>query len=335
MQIKSLCALAAAGLALLSAARAATIAENFSTDPLKNGWQIFGDTNLFHWDPVNRVLDVTWDSSQPNSYFYHPLGTILGTNDDFSMSFDLLLTDYAIGVNPAAPLSFELATGLFNYSEATNSSFLRGGYTGEPDLAEFDFFQWDDVEPDAATNTVWPTFVDSQTNFYWNGDASYGVVELPTNVVMRVVMNYTAADQMCVLTVTTNGEVVVAPVVAVLNAPDVYYFGDYHLDTFAVESYSGAESYSSLLAHGTIGNVVLEVPPPPVADVRPALINGVERVEFASRTNWNYVLQCSGDLQTWAAAGSPVAGTGGKLMLQDTNSVQQQQFYRVCALRQD
>ena len=74
MKIESLLALAAAGLSLLPAARAATISEDFSSDPLKNGWQIFGDTNLFRWDAANRVLDVTWDSSQPNSYFYHPLG---------------------------------------------------------------------------------------------------------------------------------------------------------------------------------------------------------------------------------------------------------------------
>ena len=129
MKTRSLFALAAAGLFLLSAVRAATITENFSADPLQNGWQIFGDTNLFRWDPVNRVLDVTWDSSQPNSYFYHPLGTILGTNDDFSLSFDLLLHDCAIGVNPALPDSFELAIGLLNYSEAAATNFLRGSYT--------------------------------------------------------------------------------------------------------------------------------------------------------------------------------------------------------------
>ena len=256
MKMKALFALASVGLTLLSAARAATITENFSSDPLQNGWRVFGDTNLFRWDPVNQVLDVTWDSSQSNSFFYHPIGTILGTNDDFSMSFDLVLNDYAIGVNPAAPLDFELAAGLLNYAEASSTNFLRGSYEAtQPDLAEFDFFQWDDVAPYPATNTVWPTFVDSQNDYYWNGDSSFGVAELPTNIVMRVTMNYTAADQMCVLTITTNGVVVVAPVVVVLTAPGVA-FGDYHLDAFAVESYSDAESGGSLLAHGTIGNVV-------------------------------------------------------------------------------
>ena len=335
MKIESLLALAAAGLSLLSSARAATISEDFSTDPLKNGWQIFGDTNLFRWDAANRVLDVTWDSSRSNSYFYRPLGTILGTNDDFSVSFDLRLHDYAIGVNPAQPVSFELAAGLLNYSEAASTNFLRGSYTPpQTDLVEFDFFQWDNVPPYPATNSVWPTFVDSGGDYYYNGAGSYGVVELPTNVVMRVVMNYTAADQMCVLTITTNGVVVVAPLVVVLNAPGVY-FGDYHLDTFAVESYSDAQSGGSLLAHGTIGNVVLEVPRPPVTFLRAALSNGVGQVEFASRTNWSYVLQSSADLQTWLPAGPAVAGTGGKLTLQDTNPLRPRQFYRVCAQKED
>jgi hypothetical protein len=312
-----------------------TVTENFSTDPLKNGWQIFGDTNLFQWDPVNQVLDVTWDSSQRNSYFHHPLGTILGTNDDFSMSFDLVLHDYAIGVNPEAPYTFELATGLQNFAEASSASFLRGGYPTQPDLAEFDFFQWDDSGFD--TNTVWPTFVDSENDFYYLNTHSYGVVELPTNIVMRVIMNYTAADQTCVLSITTNGTVVVAPVVAVLNAPGVF-FNDYHLDTFAVESYSGLDSGGSLLAHGTIGNIVITVPLPPVTLLQGALSNGIWQVQFAGVTNWNYVLQSSSNLQTWLPAGPLVGGTNGTMILQDETNLPplpQHQFYRVDAVRAD
>ena len=177
--------------------------------------------------------------------------------------------------------------------------------------------------------------MDSQNDFYYERRNSYGVVELPTNIVMRVTMNYTAANQTCVLTITTNGVAVVAPVVCGSQRRLGVYFGDYHLDTFAVESYSGRESGGSLLAHGTIGNMVLVVPPPPVTYLQPALVNGVGQVQFASRTNWNYVLQSSADLQTWAPAGPPAPGTGGNLILQDTNSPQQHQFYRVNALRAD
>ena len=332
--MKKVCLFLLAGLMAASSGKAITITENFSTNPLQDGWQIFGDTNLFQWDSTNQVLDVTWDSSQPNSYFHHPLGTIMGTNDNFSMSFDLLLKDYAIGVNPAAPSSFELATGFQNYAEATNADFLRGSYPTQPDLAEFDFFQWDDVQPYPATNTVWPTFIDSENEYYWDGDSSYGVVELPVNIVMHVAMVYTAADQTCELTITTNGVAVVAPVVVVLNAPGVY-FGDYHLDAFSVESYSDAESGGSLLAHGTIGNIVLVAPPPPVTCLQAAVINGVGQVQFASRLYWSYVLQNSADLVTWSTDGPVVPGTGGTMVLQDTHSLQQQQFYRVAAMRAD
>jgi len=69
-----LLALAASGVFILCAASAATITENFATDPLQNGWQIFGNTNLFHWDSTNHALAATWDSREKNSYFYHPLG---------------------------------------------------------------------------------------------------------------------------------------------------------------------------------------------------------------------------------------------------------------------
>ena len=113
------------------------------------------------------------------------------------------------------------------------------------------------------------------------------------------------------------------------------YFGDYHLDAFAVESYSDTGSGGSLLAHGTIGNVVLVVPPPPITFLQPTLVNGVGQVQFASELNWNYVLQSSSDLQNWSAAGTLIPGTGGNLSLQDTNSVQHQQFYRVNAVRAD
>jgi hypothetical protein len=336
MKIRSLLAPALAGLSLLCAARAATITENFAANPLQNGWQIFGDTNLFQWDSTNHLLDVTWDSSQSNSYFYHPLGAILGTNDSFSMSFDLVLQDYAIGVNPGFPSDFPISTGLLNYGEATSANFFRNGYPTQPDLAEFDFYQWDDVGAYPDTNTVWPVFVDSSNDFYYAGDSSYGVVELPVNIAMHVAMIYTAADETCVLSITTNGVPVLPSIVVDLSEMGTN-FGDYHLDAFAVESYSqvNSEPPGSILAHGTIANIVLTVPPPPVTLLQAALTNGVAQVQFASLTNWNYLLFSSPDLVTWSPNGPVAAGTGGNLILQDTNSIQSCQFYRVAALRTD
>jgi len=172
------------------------------------------------------------------------------------------------------------------------------------------------MDNDFSTNSVDPTFVDSANTF---ADSEYGIVEMPTGMVMRVTLNFTASNQTAVLTVTTNGAAVVPS--ASVNLDDATYgvFGNLRLDTFAVESYSGAMAYGSLLAHGAIGNVLLVVPPP-LAISSLALVNGAGRVQFASQTNWDYVLQTSADLQTWLPAGPVVGGTGGNLILQDTNS---------------
>src|ERR1043166_1732063 len=86
-------ALAGSSLAPVQHSPAATISEDFSHEPTTHNWSIFGDTNLFVWDASNQVLQVTWDSSQTNSYFYRPLGTILSKSDDFGFAFDLRLSD--------------------------------------------------------------------------------------------------------------------------------------------------------------------------------------------------------------------------------------------------
>ncbi len=49
------------GLAAATAGRAATITENFSTNPLQDGWQVFGDTNLFQWDYAKKYAKTEHD----------------------------------------------------------------------------------------------------------------------------------------------------------------------------------------------------------------------------------------------------------------------------------
>jgi hypothetical protein len=308
------------------------IAEDFTHDPAQDGWKVFGDTNLFAWNSTSQNLQVTWDSSQTNSYFHHPLGTILATNDDFSMSFDLYLTDYAAGPAAQNLYTFELATGFQNYAAATNPGFIRGNGHGAPSLAEFDFFP-DDGRGD---ETVTPAIFD--TNGYLSNplqlsQGDFAAVNLPTGTMMRVSMSYMASNQTTVLNVFTNG---VAVCQVIPNTPFRPGFTDFRLDSFAVESYSAYGSYrSSLLAHGSIGNVLLVVPPPPITFVSGGIISGTGQVQFSGLAHWNYVLESSADLQSWSAAGPPVAGINGTMSLQDTNSVQTHQFYRVNAVKAD
>src|SRR5438309_4565105 len=54
-------AVASVSLLFAVGTSAATLAEDFSTNPSQNGWQIFGNTNLFGWDATNHQLAVTWD----------------------------------------------------------------------------------------------------------------------------------------------------------------------------------------------------------------------------------------------------------------------------------
>ena len=202
--------LALAGLSVLSAARAATITENFSANPLSNGWQVFGNTNLFHWNSTNHNLTVTWDSTQPNSYFYHPLGTYLTRNDDFSIEFDLRLNDIASGVEPGKTGPMQLGFGFLNFAGATNVNFMRGAYGSAPNVAEFDYytdgyyFFGDDYYPAPATTT--PSFISGVDSYdYAPANLSVYDNELPTNQTVHVTLAYTASNQTAVVTVTTNG----------------------------------------------------------------------------------------------------------------------------------
>src|ERR1017187_4493298 len=91
--MKKIRPLVVSGLFAASAVHAMLIHERFTANPALDGWRVFGDADLFHWNPTNQVLDVTWDSSQTNSYFYYPLGTTFTKADSFCVLFDLNLTD--------------------------------------------------------------------------------------------------------------------------------------------------------------------------------------------------------------------------------------------------
>jgi hypothetical protein len=130
---------------------ATVIAEDFAIDPSQDGWRMAGNTNLFRWNPTNQDLDVTWDSSQPNSHFYHPLGTILSRQDDFTVAFDLRLDDIGPGPDTNKASTFPISIGFLNLDEATQTNFLRGTGNNSPDLAEFAYF-WDS----GFGATCWP-----------------------------------------------------------------------------------------------------------------------------------------------------------------------------------
>lgn len=313
-------ALLLALLYILSIANAATFTEDFSSNPLQRGWKVFGDTNLFQWDSTNQDLDVTWDSSRTNSYFYHGLGTILTRNDDFAIAFDLRLNKAQ-----ASGYGFELAIGFFNLGDATSTNFNRSTGANSPDLVEFDYF------PDVGFGaTVWPTFVDTNSLFNYNGPTDYAIYAPTLGDWYHVVMTYTASNQTMVTTLAnfeqTTGITIDDPILAT-------NFTDFRVDTLSISSYEDDGLGDSIFAQGTVDNFVITLPPPATRNFSGVVTNTVWRGQFLSQSNWLYSLQRTVDFRTWADVAPVVAGNGTNLSLIDTNPPVDRAFYRVSARR--
>jgi hypothetical protein len=304
-------------LVAVSICGAATIQEIFSADPLQNGWQIFGDTNLFQWDSTDQNLDVTWDSSQTNSYFYKSLGTILAKSDDFSLSFDLQLNDISWSG------SSELSIGLFHLQDATNSAFSRPA-ANTPNLFEFDYFPDNGVGQPAIVATLTDTNVNSsyKKDFYF----VYDNQPLNTGIIYHILLTHAAGQP------TISGEVFASGQLY-SSLPNVFAgpITNFLIDTVSISSYEN--SGSSLLAHGTVDNFVITLPPPPIQNFSGALTNSIWQAQFISQSNWLYTLQRSADLQSWSNISTATPGNATNLFLPDDNPPSDKSFYRVLAGR--
>ncbi|HSY74575.1 MAG TPA: hypothetical protein VK810_03820, partial [Dongiaceae bacterium] len=287
--------------------------------------------------------DVTWDSAQPNSFFYHPLGTTLTRNDDFSIAFDLRLNDIASGVEPGKTGPMQLGFGFLNFNplnlaNATSTNFMRGGFGNAPDVAEFDYFAhgfYTDPFFDAPAASV-PSFI-SDDGFDYAPSAAVAPYdnELPTNQLIHVTLTYTASNQTAVIFLTTNGVSVGELPPLALNGDNGFSDAsdDFAVDTFSVSSYSSAgDDFDSVLAHGSVGNIVVTLPPP-AQNLSGAFSNGVWQIQFTDRSGWLYTLERTTNFISWAAVSIPTSGNGTNLFLQDTNPPGDKAFYRISAQR--
>jgi hypothetical protein len=303
--------LAAAGLFAVSTVHAALVHEKFATDPALDGWQIFGNTNLFQWDSTNHALDVTWDSTQPNSYFYHPLGATFTQADSFCVLFSLRLND-AVAYNSG----MELAIGLLNISEATNANFSRAFGTS-PDLFEFDYFPAYVYGGDPYPASVDATLIGSAMEYYF----AYDNLTLNPGVTCQILLVHQAGSTIITGEVFTNGQLASS----ISNAYGAG--GSFHLDTLAICNYRDDGFGDSILAHGTVSSLAF-ASPLPVGLVQTIAAG---QVRFASDTHWLYTLEHTADFQTWTAAAPASYGTGTNLILQATNPPLDKAFYRVRA----
>ena len=330
-----LCRLCIAFLLTAALSRAAVIQENFATDPFARGWRTFGDASLFRWSAANQNLEATWDSSRTNSFFHLPLGTIVTKGDNFSFSFEVRLSDLRLGNTPGKTNEFQMAVGLLNYASATRSNYFVGtgvnSTYGIRNAVEFDYF------PDAGFGETLATVVVSTNNRIY--PAHNFPLRMTTGDTFRITLTYTASNQLLRTTATKNG----APFGKLPGntLDDLLLAGrnDFHVDSFAVISYSDAiqagppSFHGSILAHGTVDNVQITVPQPPVSNLRLSFTDSVWRTQFTSTTNWTYTLERSADLSVWSVASPATAGTGTTLSLDDADLIATKSFYRVHAER--
>ena len=313
--MKKIRSLAIAGMFVFVAANcgANTTVERFSTDPFLDGWQIYGETNLFFWDSALQHLEVTWDSTQPNSYFYLPLGKTLTITDSFCVVVDLQLNDAT-----TSGYGSELGIGLLNFSDATNANYLRTWGT-LPNVFEFDYFPPDDYGDPASDDA---TMVDAQGNFYF----SYDNVVLNPGVTYQILLLHQSNSPAISGEIFTNGQVMT-------SLPNVYSgvatndSGAFQLDALSISSYAGDGFGDDILAHGVVSKIAVASPLPlqTIQNLAPG------KVQFASDTNWLYTLEQSPDLQNWSPAATAIFGDGTNLVLQPTNLPPDKMFYRVRA----
>ena len=306
---------AAAACFVLFAAQAATLTEDFSVDPSQHGWQTFGAASLFQWDSTNHNLSVTWDSSKTNSYFYHSLGTILTTNDGFSLEFDLQLSHAA-----TANYGSDLAVGFLRLADATSVDFLRTSGIS-PNVAEFDYFP-----PSLIAPSIDATLSDRSNRFYF----AYAEAPLNPGQAYHIRLTHDVGATTISGEVLTNGQ-------SYTSLTNLYVStvptGDFRLDVVAVSSYQDDGFGDTLLATGTVDNFVVTLPPPPVQNFTGTLTNGSWQGQFLSQTAWLYTLERTQDLRNWTSASAATPGNGATVVLQDANATGGQAFYRVRAER--
>lgn len=230
------------------------LTETFTSDPAASGWLATGKTNLFHWDAANHNLAVTWDSTSPNSYFYHPLGRTLSRADGFTLAFDLRLDDISI-----TGFGQQIALGLLNLAEATHPNFSRPN-SSSPDICEFDYYT--DTGFGYSLDGTVADFTESAAT-YTHFQFNYSNDPLPIGVVCHVVLNHAPGASGLTGGIYTNGVLYSA-----LNQVYANPIIDFQVDALAIESYAGDGWGDDVLAHGAVDNLTLTATPAVASDTQ-------------------------------------------------------------------
>jgi hypothetical protein len=325
--MKSVMMWLATGANLLAQVPPLVYRTDFTSTPSE--WAVFGDASLFKWDSQNAVLNVTWNSARPNSYFYRPLGFVLTDRDDFSLSFTLILDEVAIGTSAGKPYTFEVSVGLLRLADATHATMFRGSGInsehGPRNAIEFDYF------PDSGFGaTVAPTMITQRNEIVFGSNFP---VELTSGNTYAVRLHFDSASRTLSTTMLENG--LPYPAAGLKPALLPANYAGFFLDAIAVESYSDegqtASFAGSIHAVGRIDDVELTVLHRPRLHITRA--GSMIRVEFPTEAGWTYYLESSRDLRTWER--QPGEISGGNLARVDMPVSTGAQSYRLAGMRRD
>ena len=291
--------------------------ENFSANPLANGWAAHGDESLFEWDAEGEALAVTWDSEKPNSNFHRPLGLTLTEADTFAFAFDIALDEVKAGHLDGQPYTFEVALGLINSKSAKADGFSRGTGSDSPNLVEWDYF------PDTGFGaTISPTIVSAKSQFA-AGFTFPAALSAGKQYSVRI--EYDPDERALKTFMLENGKVW-KTIKTVALADD---FVGFVVDAFSISSYTAKGSESSLLANGSVDNLAIGVSRSKPRIVNTRLADGQWTARSFGYGTADYLLERSADLREWQPVENGVREDGFYLRLIDENPPVGDGFYRL------
>lgn len=297
--------------------------ETFDADPFANGWEAVGATNLFAWEATGRELEVTWNSTNANSYFRRALPGVVSATNDFLLSFSLRLNSAAGGVHPGKPGPFQIAVGLQSRAAADLPGFLRGTAADSPNLVEWNWF------PDTGFGaTVSPVIVSAGGRFF----PAFTLAEITPGLNYRVSMSWTSASRRLRAELATDGDA--PPVLSVIMLP--LSAGDFSADAFAIASYSDAgqtppEFAGSIMASGIVDDMAVWVAQTGGPELALARRGGGWQVSWTGWPGWTYRVEGTSDLSRWTTIAELICTSAGPMLADDLEPAPHGRLYRIVA----